>query len=86
MPDTTLEQLYIYLVVRTDKFGWTGYESIVVAARDKDHARTIMPRGWKNEPCDSEDWTTPNHLRTTYLGLARPGMEPSCLHTSYREG
>lgn len=57
-----MEKMKLYLLTRTDECGLDDYDSIMVAAKSKEDAKTISPDD------DLYSWTTPSNIVVEYLG------------------
>lgn len=71
----------LYLISRTDKVGWDGYDSFVVAAKDEKSALDFHPRGqyYLTEKDVSNriyyGWTSKENLKIEYIGESNSLVE-----------
>jgi len=72
----------IYLLKRTDKWSYDDYDAAVVIADNEDAARNFDVGGYPGA-CD---WTTPDKIKVTLIGVAIPFSKPGIVLGSYNAG
>jgi hypothetical protein len=73
----------LYLIYRTDEYGYDEYDEAVVCAESEEEARNIHPR----EGCSSlEGWIEPKDVKVSYLGEAEKGWEKGVICASFNAG
>ncbi len=83
--------LYLYLVERTDNWGYDDYDAFVCAAASEDDARNMRPEGLHAEWDRIFDpWvhsSAKDTLKVTLIGRAsRTTKEPQVVLASYNAG
>jgi hypothetical protein len=80
----------LYLISRSDAYGYGEYDAAVVAAASEEEARYIHPLGVildKNAATDDYYydgfWISPKDVRVTYLGQAKKGTKRGVICASY---
>jgi hypothetical protein len=78
----------LWLVMRTDNYGYDDFDSMVVRAESADAARQIHPRGhfWPWPDTSARCWTEAQHLDVEYLGEATEGAQPGVVCASFNAG
>ena len=71
----------IYLLNRTDKWGYDDFDSFVVVAESDEEAKNL-----KLGYCDGSSWTTPDKIKVTLLGVASPNVIKGEILGSYNAG
>ena len=87
------EVLWLYLVTRTDVWGYDDYDAMVVAARNSGHAVTFHPSGSTERPAfeSSASWgsswvSDAGALRVEMVGRAKPGSTAGVVLASFNPG
>jgi len=78
----------IYLIKRTDRWGYDNYDSVVVAAESAEEAVKINPdiEGWDCEAGFSSWAASPDLVQATLLGTAAPDTESGIILASFNGG
>lgn len=85
----------LYLITPDYYDIWDTYDSAVVCARSKKHARSIHPSGTGKQvrtrderdymgPWD--DWCPREYVTVKYLGVAATSVKPGVICASYKHG
>ncbi len=78
--------LKLYLIKRTDDFGYDQYDSAVVVSDSLEHARMIQPGG-DALARPFVTWVFPKHVEAQYIGEADASLEiNSVVCASYNAG
>lgn len=73
----------IYLVERTDGWGFDDFDSFIAVAPDEEYAKSMIPR-WQGR---GGGWPDPEHVKVICVGEAVPTFaEPTVLCASFNAG
>jgi hypothetical protein len=73
-------EMKLFLISQSHNNGYDTFDSAVVAAKDEDMARKILP-GWGRgvdftpTSLDGGTWADPEHVTAEYIGTAKPGTK-----------
>ena len=86
--EAAVSALGIWLIERTDEYGYDEYDSAVVYAETDDEAREMHPNGYG--VIDPEEtyssWTTLEHVKVTRIGTAWDGAMKGVVCASFNAG